>query len=148
MNFFIYGEFNRRTYKTIFFRTITVYVQKCWNGAAYITRKWTCIFVLNIKLSAVNAQAIWMPKHYYSQKWLFSNSIFLQIHLLYQYVAFDSHFRSLRVSLLLDVKTCLLFSLQRRENSCVSWIKSIIITGLGIWGVRLTRTCLCTHLKH
>ena len=38
-----------------------VQVPRCWNGAAYMTRKWTCI-LLNVKLSAVNARAIWMPK--------------------------------------------------------------------------------------
>ena len=39
-----------------------VHVPKCWNGAAYMTRKQTCIFVLSVKLSAVTALAIWMPK--------------------------------------------------------------------------------------
>ena len=34
-----------------------VHVPKCWNGAE------TCIFVLSVKLSAVTALAIWMPKH-------------------------------------------------------------------------------------
>ena len=33
------------------------------NRAAYMTMKWACIFVLNVKRSAVNARAIWMPKH-------------------------------------------------------------------------------------
>ena len=42
---------------------VRVYVPKCLNEAAYITRKWTCIFVISVKLSAVTAQAIWMPEH-------------------------------------------------------------------------------------
>ena len=33
------------------------------DGGAYMTMKWTCIFALNVKLSAVNARAIWMSKH-------------------------------------------------------------------------------------
>ena len=41
------------------------------NGAAYMTMKWTCIFVLNVKRSAVNAREIWMPKQKYSQKMIF-----------------------------------------------------------------------------
>ena len=36
---------------------------KSWNGTAYMTRKGTYIFVLNVKLSAVKARAIWMPKY-------------------------------------------------------------------------------------
>ena len=65
LNFFIYGEFYIKNYRTIFFRTITCkYMSRnVVHGAAYITRKWICIFVLNAKLSAVNAQAIWIPKH-------------------------------------------------------------------------------------
>ena len=79
LNFFIYGEFYTKNYKPIFFRTVTC---KCMsrnvvNGAAYMTRKWTFIFVLNVKPSAVNARAIWMPKQYYSPKRFFSNSIFV-----------------------------------------------------------------------
>ena len=64
LNFLIYGEFYTKNYKTTFFRTITYkYMsQNVVNGAAYMTRKWTCIFVLNFKLIAVNARAIWMPK--------------------------------------------------------------------------------------
>ena len=80
--FFIYGEFYTKHYKTIFCTITCKYMSpKCWNGADYMTRKWTCIFVLNVKLNAVNAGAIWMPKHKYSQKWFLSNSVFLQLHL-------------------------------------------------------------------
>ena len=49
-----------KNYKTVFFSTITCkYMSRnVVNGAAYMTMKWTCIFVLNVKLSAVNARAI------------------------------------------------------------------------------------------
>ena len=73
-NFFIFDEFYTKNYKTTFYRTITCkYMSRnVVNGAAYMTMKWTCIFVLNVKRSAVNAREIWMPKQKYSQKMIFS----------------------------------------------------------------------------
>ena len=65
LNFFIYGEFDTKNYETMFFcRILCKYMSRnVVNGAAYMTRKWTCIFLLKVKLSAVNAGAIWIPKH-------------------------------------------------------------------------------------
>ena len=57
LNFFIYGEFYTTCIK--FYNMSRNVV----NRAAYMTMKWACIFVLNVKHSAVNARAIWMPKH-------------------------------------------------------------------------------------
>ena len=64
LNFFIQWILHKN-YKTVFFCTVTCkYMsQTVVNGAAYTTRKWTGIFVLNANLSAVNARAIWMAKH-------------------------------------------------------------------------------------
>ena len=58
LNFFIYVEFYTKNYKTIFFRTIAFkYMSRnVVNGAAYMARKWTCLFVLNVKLSAIDAR--------------------------------------------------------------------------------------------
>ena len=48
-----------------FFSTVTCkYMSRnVVHRVAYITMKWTCIFVHNVKRSAVNTQAIWLPKH-------------------------------------------------------------------------------------
>ena len=53
-----------KNYKNFFCTVKCKYMsQTVVNGAAYMTRKWTGIFVLNANLSAVNARAIWMAKH-------------------------------------------------------------------------------------
>ena len=64
-NLFIYGEFYKKNYKPIFFKQLPVSTcpEMLLMELPIMTRKWTCIFVLNFKLSAVNTQAIWMPKH-------------------------------------------------------------------------------------
>ena len=49
----IYDEFQTKTYREIFFNTIKCKYISLNVGGAYIKRRWTCVFVLIVKLSTV-----------------------------------------------------------------------------------------------
>ena len=86
--FFIYVEFYTKNYKTIFFRTIACkYMSRnVVNGAAYMTRKWTRIFVLNVKISATDARA--MASKFDLSRRCISNKKFNQIFIMTKKLAY------------------------------------------------------------
>ena len=94
-----------------------------WQGNEYVFSCLTLNWVL-LMLEQYGCPNTSTHKNDFSLTPFFSNPI-----QLYQNVAFDNHFKSLRVSLSSaniwnkDVKICLPFSLQHWESSCVSWIK-------------------------
>ena len=72
-------DFIQKNREFSFAQLYEVHVLKCWNGATYMKRKWTCIFVLSVKRSAIlklleryGCSNIFAPKNDFS---LFSFSL-------------------------------------------------------------------------
>ena len=76
--FFIYGEFYTKHYKTIFCTITCKYMSpKCWNGADYMTRKWTCSTLnsMLLMLEQYGCPNTSTPKNDFCLTPFFSNSI-------------------------------------------------------------------------
>ena len=50
-------------FRTTTCKYMSLNVEICEKENGNLKRKWTCIFLLSIKLSAITSRAIWMPEH-------------------------------------------------------------------------------------